>query len=187
MAQPTRPLPTAPDRGITLVVVLILMAVIGLTAAAAMRSAVTQEKVVNNLRVEFAAQTRAEQALRFCEGEVMKPSGHRVSELQGVEHLVAQPVASLRWRASDAWAAPLAPATDGTPAAGGTPSALFLTLAASLVPGGPPAQCLVERMQVANSQNGALVVTARGFSPDYVAGSSGSVVWLQSFLYLASE
>lgn len=170
-------------------VVLILLAVIGLTAAAAMRSAVTQEKVVNNLRVEFAAQTMAEQALRYCEGEVMKPPANRVTELKDIEKLGAKPMADLQWDQSSAWAAPTAPVAQAASAAASASapaSSLFLTLDANLVPTVPqPPQCLVERVQVANGQDEALVVTARGFSPDYVAGASGSVVWLQSFLYFA--
>ena len=172
--------PVSRERGITLVVVLILMGVIGLTAAAAMRSAITQEKVVNNLRADFAAQTQAEQALRYCEAEVLKLSKDRVLPFQKIEDLPALPWADLNWTKATGWVAPAA----------ATPQWAYLALDASLVPSGgaPSPQCLVERLRVNASDEHTLVITARGYSADYRAGSggtgaSGSTVWLQSFLH----
>lgn len=168
--------------GITLVVVLVLLVVISLTAAAAMRSAITQEKVVNNLRAEFSAQTQAELALRYCEGELLKLPAQRTPALQGVEQLPLQSLNGLQWKQASAWQAPAG-------AAGTAPDAAFLTLASAQAAGPTLPQCLVERLGVAGGRAEATVVTARGFSPDYRpgaadgSGASGSVVWLQSFLY----
>jgi len=168
------------DRGLILVVVLILLVVIGLTAAAAMRGAITQEKVANNLRLEHAAQTQAEFALRYCEAQLLKDKAQRVAQLQDVDDLSALSMANLRWNQSSAWAAPSASNTN----------LAFHELDAALLPsnGAPRPQCLVERLSVGNGGEEALVVTARGFSPGYQAASStalsaGSTVWLQSFLY----
>lgn len=170
----------AGDRGIVLVVVLLLLVVIGITASSAMRSAITQEKVVNNLRLEFSAQTQAEYALRFCEAQLLKASGARVTELQGVESLPGRAMAELQWEQSSSWTAPT----------GGSPTWAFFQLAAADVQsnGAQRPMCLVERLSMGGAGETAWVVTARGFSPGYQAGAStgsnaGSTVWLQSFLY----
>ena len=60
----------APQRGISLIIVLILVVVIGLTASSAMRSATSSQRVTNNLRMEGMAQQYAEAALRFCEAQM---------------------------------------------------------------------------------------------------------------------
>ncbi len=170
----------AGDRGVVLVVVLILLVVIGLTASAAMRGAITQEKVVNNLRLEFSAQTQAEYALRFCEAELLKESSSRVSELQGVESLPERTLSTLKWGQPSAWTAPQ----------GSSPAWAFYELDATDIDanGASRPQCLVERLNMGGAGDKTLVVTVRGFSPGYQPGSSnpdqsGSTVWLQSFLY----
>lgn len=172
----TRP---GPHQGITLVVVLILLVVMSLTAAVAMRSAITQEKVVNNFRQESTAQSLAEFALGYCESELQKLSGDRTPELQSVENLPTRTMSALQWDQPSAWV----PAVSG-----GTPGAAFLSLDSALVHGAPSPQCLVERLSMSQSKAEVVVVTARGFSQDYRADAkgqriSGSAVWLQSFLY----
>lgn len=169
----------AGDRGIVLVVVLLLLVVIGLTASSAMRSAITQEKVVNNLRLEFSAQTQAEYALRFCEAQLLKGSGDRVAQLQGADNLPERTLATLQWKQSSAWATP-----------GSMPTWAFYQLDAADIEANvaPPPSCLVERLSMGGVGEKTFVVTARGFSPGYQAGSTtapsaGSTVWLQSFLY----
>jgi len=170
----------AGDRGIVLVVVLLLLVVIGLTASAAMRSAITQEKVVNNLRLEFSAQTQAEYALRFCEAELLKVSTDRVSSLQKADSLPELTLDTLQWKQSTTWAAPSV----------SPPTWAFYTLEDTYVQanGAPMPMCLVERLNMGGAGEKTFVVTARGFSPGYQAGSTtansaGSTVWLQSFLY----
>lgn len=181
-------------RGITLVVVLILLVIMSLTAAVAMRSATTQEKVVNNFRQDFSAQSLAEFALAYCEAELIKPSGDRVAALQQVEDLPARTLDTLQWSQSTAWMAASSPggaaaSTSASATSGTASSTALLTLGSALVGNMPsPPQCLVERLSMDNGSAEAVVVTARGFSLDYRTDSSGqrtsgSAVWLQSFLY----
>ncbi len=173
--------PLPPARGMTLVVVLLLLVVMGLTATVAMRSAITQEKWVNNYRAESAAQYQAEFALHYCESELLKPSGSRVVAFQAVESLPVRTLGSLKWPDSTAWV---------TPAAGVSPVAAYLALDLAQAQGATvPPDCLVERLQLRDDGEEVWVATARGFSADYTPGAgagqqlSGSVVWLQSFLY----
>ncbi len=160
-------------------IVLILLVVVSLAAAVAMRNAVTQERIVNNYRQESTAQSLAEFALGYCEAEVRKDDADRVTALQGLENLPAQGMGALQWERPTAWA----PAVPGA-----TATAAFLRLDSTLAHGAPPPQCLVERLSVGQGGVVAVVVTARGFSNDYRQDTqgkrmSGSAVWLQSFLY----
>ena len=50
--------------GVSLIIVLIMLVIIGLTSAAAMRNATSGEKVTNNIRLQNLAQQYAEAALR---------------------------------------------------------------------------------------------------------------------------
>ena len=59
--------------GISLIIVLILTVIIGLTASAAMRGATSSQRLTNNVRMENMAQQYAEAALRYCEAQVQIP------------------------------------------------------------------------------------------------------------------
>ena len=67
--------------GVSLIIVLIMLVIIGLTSAAAMRNATSGEKVTNNIRLQNLAQQYAEAALRYCEAEMLKASADRVPTL----------------------------------------------------------------------------------------------------------
>lgn len=57
------------SRGISLIIVLIMLVIIGITGATAMRTATSEQRATNNLRMETIAQQYAEAALRICEGQ----------------------------------------------------------------------------------------------------------------------
>ena len=61
-----------PQAGVSLIIVLIMLVIIGLTSAAAIRNATSGEKVTNNIRLQNLAQQYAEAALRYCEAELGK-------------------------------------------------------------------------------------------------------------------
>jgi Tfp pilus assembly protein PilX len=65
------------QRGVTLIIALIMVIIIGLTSAAAMRGATSSEKVVNNIRMQNLAQQYAEAALRYCESQLLLADGSR--------------------------------------------------------------------------------------------------------------
>ena len=64
---------TKRQNGVSLIIVLIMLVIIGLTSAAAIRSATSSEKVTNNIRLQILAQQYAEAALRYCENQLEIP------------------------------------------------------------------------------------------------------------------
>lgn len=165
--------------GISLIITLIMLVVIGLTASAAMRGAISSERIVNNMRSESVAQQYAEAALKYCEEEMEKPSVSRIPELQDANLTTITGVPL--WQAPDTW-------HGGTAKRIVLPVGRIKSVDSSYVPSALP-QCFVER-EILPDASTAMVVTGRGFSPDYTADAatgktkSGSVVWLQSMLAL---
>lgn len=163
------------QRGISLIMTMIMLVIIGFTAAAAMRGSQSTEKVVNNLRSEALAQQYAEAALRVCEAEMLKPTADRPLKLQDAN------VAVIVVGGATGWEQPVTWTGSGRYE---IPESQLKTSDSSFVPPTLP-QCQVEKQVLPDGVGRATVVTARGFSPDYKADASGntiagSVVWLQS-------
>lgn len=166
------------SRGVSLIIVLIMMVIIGITAATAMRSATSEQRATNNQRVEATALQYAEAALRYCESELIKPDGSRISSLQSANIVNSTP-GSTAWEDVSSWP----PSVSGGAAASRTEvpdPQLQITASEVALPTKKP-ECVVENMA-----GYGYVVTARGFSPDYHADGTGktdrgAVVWLQSF------
>jgi len=179
------PRPSRRDQdGISLIIVMIMVVIIGLTSAAAIRSATSGERMTNNIRLQNLAQQYAEAALRYCESEVQKVDSGRVATLQDA-NIVETPFGA----ASGAWQNPLTWTGAGGAAASRTtlPIAQIKSDDSSGTPATLP-QCVAERQVLADGGL-VMVLTARGFSPGYTANgdgvtTSGSVVWLQSISYL---
>jgi Tfp pilus assembly protein PilX len=172
---------------VSLLIVLIMLVVIGLTSAASLRSASSNERISNNFRMHALAEHYAEAALRYCETQLTLADSARVNSLQD---------ASLRaftGAAYPAWANTLTWTGAGGAAASLTrvPEALVASADSAFKPAQLP-QCAVESLSIPLTQNGepagaadVYVITARGFSTDYSASAqdvslTGSVVWLQS-------
>lgn len=156
-----------------------MLVVIGLTAAASMRGAISSEKVVNNLRLEALAQQYAEMALKYCESQIALDSADRVAALRDDALTPTVAISAASWQQTTTWL------TAGNAAV--VPSALVSNAAdSSFVPPRLP-ECLVDRVSLASGAV-SYVVTARGFSPGYAADAttgrttSGAVVWLQSIV-----
>ncbi len=175
--------------GVSLLIVLIMLVIIGLTSAASLRSASSNERISNNFRMHALAEQYAEAALRYCETQLTLADGARVDSLKE---------ASLRnftGAAYPAWANPLTWTGAGGASASLTsvPEAFVASADSAFKPTQLP-QCAVEKQSLALTQNGVppgaadvYVITARGFSTDYSAspqgvGLTGSVVWLQSLV-----
>lgn len=162
------------SRGVSLIIVLIMMIIIGITAATAMRSATSEQRATNNQRVEATALQYAEAALRYCESEMVKDTGSRIGSLANA-NIPASTPGSLVWVLPASWNGAGATSRTTVP-----PDKLQINPAHSVLPANSP-QCVVEQ----NSVQG-LLITARGFSPDYnadpVTGETltGAVVWVQS-------
>ena len=171
----------------SLIIVLIMVVVIGLTSAAAIRNATSGEKLTDNIRLQNLAQQYAEAALRFCEAELSKADSARVATLAEaniIETAAGAADAATGWGQSATWLG-----TGGAAASLTTvPEAAISSTDSAFRPTTRP-QCVVERQLMADA-NVAYVITARGFSPGYTADSatgrtlSGSVVWLQSMVSL---
>jgi len=177
--------------GVSLIIVLILTVVIGLTAAAAMRGATSSQRVTNNVRMDNMAQQYAESALRYCEAQLQLTSAARADNslrdavIPQVDMTVAG--ATGAWEQTISWT--------GAPGAGAAASTRTALLAgqyrtaglSSYVPVQAP-ECVAETQILPGAAPFKVtVVTARGFSTDYKADingntTNGSVVWLQSIL-----
>jgi type IV pilus assembly protein PilX len=183
--------PRLGQRGISLIIVLILLVVIGLTSAAAIRNATSGERATNNVRLQNLAQQYAEGALRYCEDQLRQadinavPPGPRVASLAEVNIPTTAVGGAPAWDQAATW-------SGGPGGASATmtilPAAQISSADSAIVPTTLP-RCVVERQLLADG-NTAYVVTARGFSPGYApingasTTTSGSVVWLQSTIFL---
>ncbi len=170
--------------GVSLIIVLIMLVIIGLTSAAAIRNATSGEKLTNNIRVQNLAQQYAEAALRYCESEIGKADGNRVATLKEDKMITVALNGATGWEQTATWiGAGGASATRTT-----LPEDQVKSNNSSFKPSKLP-ECVVEKQTMPDT-NIAYVITARGFSPDYTADSTtgkttgGSVVWLQSTNFL---
>lgn len=163
--------------GVSLVIVLIMMIIIGISAASAMRSATSEQRATNNMRMASVASQYAEAALRFCENELKKASAARVLTLQNANIVTTSYGATTSgWQDTASWTG-----TAGISSASRTvvPDAIIKDTADTVLPTTKP-ECIVENMS-----GYGIVTTARGFSTDYEADVNGNtirgaVVWLQS-------
>lgn len=164
-------------------IALILLVVIGLASAAAMRSSVSHEKVVNNLREEVLAQQYAEMALRFCIAEMQNPASTLLTVTPPPAGTMPVGLPAGSWNQAGTWFGTNTRYTslNATAVAG-----LASSTDSSLHPSQAP-QCLVEQVALQSGQAPVYVITARGFSPAYQADGNGrtvrgSAVWLQAIL-----
>jgi len=180
------------NHGFSLIVVMIMLVVIGLTAASAMRGATASQKVTNNVRMDNLAQQYAEAALRYCEAQLQLVDANRVNTLKAANiptvDMSAAGAVPL-WQNVTSWTG-----AAGSGGASATRTALpqsqYSTLGlSSSVPAKAP-ECVAETQTIAAATPFTVtVITARGFSPNYVADINGntvagSVVWLQSIVNL---
>jgi type IV pilus assembly protein PilX len=163
-ASPACPATRPAQQGVTLLVVLVMLAVIGLTSASAMRQAANADMVSNNTRLEQLAKQSAQAALHYCESQVTG-SGTPAVEVQAAN--AGSPV----WKNLANWK-------------GSGMKAVSVPTASYAAANGVAPQCLVEYSPLGNN---VYIITARGFSPDFKEDTKGktqrgAVVWLQSTL-----
>lgn len=172
--------------GVSLIIVLIMLVVIGLTSAAAIRNATSSERVTNNVRMQNLAQQYAESALRYCEAQIAKADTDetRVATLKEANIFETAFGAAAQWNMAITWTG----AGGASASLTAVPEAQIKSTDSSFRPTTLP-QCVVEKQVLEDGQR-AYVITGRGFSPDYTANAGtgattgGSVVWLQSTLVL---
>ncbi len=177
-----------PQRGVSLIVVLIMLVIIGITAATSMRTATSEQRATNNVRLQNSAQQYAEAALRVCEAQMALASTARVGQFAKFQTAnlptttVVGSVTSVGWSDPATW----------TGSSGIASASRYTLVAADLsdsdaLPPGAMPQCVVELQTMGSPTFQMAVVTARGFSTDYKADGSGNtiqgaVVWLQSII-----
>jgi Tfp pilus assembly protein PilX len=185
--------PPAAQQGVVLVIALILLAVIGLSSAAALRGGLFGDRVSNNMRLATVALQSAEQALKACENDVRSNAAVWGEALPALNPRVPiQPIAQnpTAWTVRANWtgAAPLAYRLPAAAMTSATSNVNYGANGAVTLP-----QCLVEEMTLNRRRNAstrvrAFLITVRGFSPDYQVNAngvatSGTEVWLQSQIY----
>lgn len=175
----------ARGQGASLIIVLVLLVVIGLTSAASLRKASSNERVSHNVRMHWLAEQYAEAALRYCQSQLLLADAQRVSSLQESVLIPINATAVPGWANPQTWSGSGGAFASLTSVAQAFVESLDSAFAPQMLP-----QCVVERQALPLLQNGAAVgnadvyvITARGFSPDYreirPGLRSGAVVWLQ--------
>lgn len=169
------------SRGMSLIIVLIMLVIIGIAAATSMRSATSEQRATNNLRMEGTAQQYAEAALRYCEAQIQAADSARVATLK-TNKIPTTTFALAGWTDPLTWTA-----------ANGRASATRTQIPAGQVSDGDTVapstlpECVAELQTTGSPTFSITVITARGFSPDYAKDASGyttkgAVVWLQSII-----
>jgi Tfp pilus assembly protein PilX len=172
-------------QGASLIIVLVMLVVIGLTSAASLRNASSNERVSHNVRMHWLAEQYAEAALRYCQSQLLLADAQRVSSLQEAALIPINATAAPGWANPQTWSGSGGAFASLTSVAQAFVESLDSTFVPHVLP-----QCVVERQALPLLQNGVsvgsadvYVITARGFSPDYreslPGARSGAVVWLQ--------
>lgn len=188
-----------PQRGVVLVIALILLVVISLLAVTGMRNAGSSESVLGNVRTTELATQAAEVALRHCESSVLKMQKNAKGDTSSPE--ATYPTTFSLAHILTASTPPHWQDTAGNWDVAPTsvyvlPLSLVNQAGMSIVVTYQRApECMVEPLPVMLSDGtvvstSSFVVTARGFGPEVAAADAsrsrpvGSEVWLQSHIEL---
>lgn len=173
---PHRSSPSAQrEAGVVLIVVMVLLVAVTFMSISVMRSTLSSDLITNNNRTQTLAMEMAQLALRFCEADVASDKATLFTDTPVIQPKVAANT-QMAWQKKDSWEG-----TGSTLVAKELSEDNLKSANTPFVPGKRP-QCLAEYDPNAD---GVVVMTARGFSPDYKSDSNdkisaGSVVWLQS-------
>lgn len=191
----TRRLPSG-QRGVVLVISLILIVILSLLGTLAIRNATQSERSINGVRTTQVSREAAETALRFCEQIAIFDSDNKDYSEWGTTGLRAKIVTTTiaseqdtaaAWRSANNWKTGSTslievPATYFKKYVSGSPA----TDAAQLL---LPPRCIIQRIETTSTPvlRGYLI-TARGFANtakfDGSTGKAtqGAETWLQSIL-----
>ena len=181
------------QRGVVLIIALVMLVVISLLAINSIRNAASSETVAGHVRTIELATQAAEIALRHCEASVLDTlavaaGGTSAYATTFTTFNILAPATPPRWQNMAIW--------DSVSAAAYVlPLSLVNQPGMSLTYQRPP-ECMVEPLPVMSSgtavvnTTSSFVVTARGFGPEVAAADAsrsrpvGSEVWLQSHIDL---
>jgi len=158
------------QQGVSLIIAMIMLVVIGLVSVGIMRAATSSDQVSLNNRLQTQANQYAQAALQFCENQIAAKVS--VVNIQPIPPAGTNPA----WTVKDNW---LKADNKANAVYRLGKDDLPISNAPTIYP-----QCLVG-FNGNDPLQRLLTVTARGFSNDYKADGngvtkSGSVVWLQS-------
>jgi Tfp pilus assembly protein PilX len=174
--------PRHAQEGAVLIVVLVLLLTAVIMSMGVMRASLSNDVITNNTRMQNLATEMAQLALRYCERDVLKAeSGDATVALFGTVGSIQaapQPGAQPSWKSSEKWKTSVVKTlrvTDLQSVSGSSGNSIVTLNADSPMP-----TCMAE-----HGPGSTMLVTSRGFSPDYAADNGGnttrgSVVWLQS-------
>lgn len=175
----TRLNPARRQRGVVLIIALIMLVVISLLATFSIRNALSSEGVSGNARTTQLATQAAEIALRYCEDAIVNnmKSGTLLPAGLAVQPAQKPPlgVDTANW--------------DGTRTGVFVVPSASVNLASATFLRMP--ECVTEQVPVVNAASNGLtttstfLITARGFGPEVASGTArpeGSEVWMQSTL-----
>lgn len=167
------------QRGIVLLLVLIILVVLSGAAIWAAKASISGEQVANNIRISATVTELAELALRYCEDGVIQNNTSLVR--------LPFPVGATSGELPSAWQ------TLGNWTV--TPTQINIVPNAQLQDalGRSPAKapiCMIEEMRLAPIDMQRLqgfLITARGFSQDYVEAANGAITsgtdaWVQTMI-----
>ena len=189
------------QRGVVLIIALVMLLVISLLATLSMRNATSTESISGNVRTTELATQAAEIALRYCEDAAAQSIGWpgTLDPVPFIPVFSSTPLWSAKdtsgvltnWDGAGSSAAPANPTGPVLVIPGGS-----INQAGAGVTFKRPPECMVERMQMATNTTTVttattFVITARGFGPEVAQTNaardrpkSGSEVWMQSTVEL---
>jgi len=160
------------ERGISLVIVLILLGAMSLASLASLRASAGSMQLLRARAMQQLALEQAQFALQHCQAQLLLPSPARDPRLAD-SALPLSTAQAMVWTVAANW-------QTGGPSVSVPPP--------PLAPSSPPASCLVERqlLEGLGADSSVYVITARGLSPDHSpdaltgATRTGVALWLQA-------
>ena len=159
-----------------------MLVIIALMSVSVMRGSLTSDLIANNARSQSLAQQSAKLALRYCERQANADvqAGTATFILPALDDSDGDPSNGrpTRWGSFANW-------HGDAPLAVTVPDAVLVSVDSPVKP--PSPQCLPEYTFLNDGATQVVLITARGFSPDFQQDDSGrttagSVVWVQSVL-----
>lgn len=179
--------------GASLLLVLAFVGLSSLLCAALLRDAAASQWLTTQLHLDRLAQQMAELGLRHCEQQLLLAEDERTASLHEMAIDAASVASAGRWdgtgwQSLQRWQLGHSQASASLSAV--PTERLISGDVGAAAQDWPQPLCMVERYTLANSSGGfsdAYLVTARGFSPDFISNAqgqtqAGSAVWLQSIL-----
>lgn len=182
-------LPHRAQRGVVLIISLIMLVILSMLATVSIRNATSSESVSGNVRTTLLATQAAEMALQHCEKWAVQLAGvvnHGLTDGPPQEVAAVSAGATPTWQVLSTWDSGSAAEVYAIPLTLVNHDAAAPTYARA-------PECMIEKISVVNSagnltDTSTRVITARGFGPDETGAAktrpTGSEVWMQSTIEL---